>query len=81
MTTTKGKTMTTPAKTKTTATKIAAEDKAAKKPATLKGSDRLRKPTSHSECTHAKGGVEGKKARAACRRERAAAENAAKAAA
>lgn len=28
--------------------------------------------TSHADCTHAKTGTEGKKARAACRRERAA---------
>ncbi|MDP9693028.1 UNVERIFIED_ORG: membrane protein involved in colicin uptake [Arthrobacter globiformis] len=29
-------------------------------------------PTSHANCTHAKSGAEGKKARAACRREKAA---------
>jgi hypothetical protein len=29
-------------------------------------------PTAHTNCTHAKSGAEGKKARAACRREKAA---------
>ncbi|GIU55668.1 hypothetical protein [Arthrobacter sp. NicSoilC12] len=29
-------------------------------------------PTAHTDCTHAKSGAEGKKARAACRREKAA---------
>lgn len=52
--------------------KIVAEDKAAARKAPLKGSGLPRKKTSHTDCTHAISGAEGKKARAACRRERAA---------
>lgn len=61
--------------------RIAAEDRTAKRARTkaaAKETPTPKRATSHSECTHAKGGTEWKKARAACRRVRA--ENEAKAA-
>jgi len=44
----------------------------AKKPAKATPVKKAPAPTSHAACTHAKAGAEGKKARAACRREKAA---------
>jgi hypothetical protein len=50
------------------------EAEANKKPVPAKKAPAKKEPvtTSHANCTHAKSGAEGKKARAACRRERAA---------
>lgn len=50
-------------------TKKAAPAKKASKAAPAK---KAPAPTAHTDCTHAKSGIEGKKARAACRREKAA---------
>jgi hypothetical protein len=44
----------------------------AKKPAKVAPAKKAPAPTAHMNCTHAKSGAEGKKARAACRREKAA---------
>lgn len=44
----------------------------AKKPAKAPAAKKAPAPTAHTDCTHAKSGAEGKKARAACRREKAA---------
>lgn len=44
----------------------------AKKPAKTAPAKKAPAPTAHTNCTHAKSGAEGKKARAACRREMAA---------
>jgi hypothetical protein len=46
--------------------------KAPAKPAKAAPAKKEPAPTAHTNCTHAKSGAEGKKARAACRRERAA---------
>lgn len=43
-----------------------------KKPAKAAPAKKAPAPTAHTDCTHAKSGAEGKKARAACRREKAA---------
>jgi hypothetical protein len=44
----------------------------AKKPAKAAPAKKSPAPTAHTDCTHPKSGAEGKKARAACRREKAA---------
>lgn len=45
---------------------------AKKAPAKAAPAKKAPAPTAHTDCTHAKSGAEGKKARAACRREKAA---------